>query len=428
MGKHKLFFKAGIFLLFMCVTSGGFSQALEDKIFKPSVRTVLLHRTDGELTTPVINFNSEERLLLSFDDLEGGYVAWQYTLVHCNADWTPTDLWQNEYLQGYTDDYITEYKNSFNTLQPYTHYSLELPNRNIGIRLPGNYIVKVYADGDPEHPAFIRRFMVVDKRVEVTAAISQARNINQRYTHQDVSFSILNPDYAISEPDRQLKVVILQNFRWDNAMFNVKPLMLRSNEMDYHYTDGTLSFEAGNEFRFIDIKSLRYNTQNIYSIEQRNGQYYVNMMHDKSRAFSPYITLSDINGNFLIKTEDAGDVDDEGEYAWVNIFLAWETPLAGGTFYAVGAYNDWQHDKATEPEKGKMNYNYARQGYEARLYLKQGYYNYYYAFVDDKTRKIDLSQAEGNRFETGNSYTILVYNREQGRLFDRLIAVQTVEN
>jgi hypothetical protein len=403
------------------------AQVFEDRIFNPSIRTVLLYRSGAELTPPIINFNSGETLILSFDDLEAGYRPWQYTFIHCNSDWTPTDLWQNEFLNGYTDDYIRDYKSSFNTLQPYTNYSIEIPNKDISFRIPGNYIIKVYPEGEPDNPVFTRKIFVVDKQVTVKASVRQALNIDQRFTHQDLLFSIFNSTYIINEPYSQLKVVVLQNQRWDNAKYNVKPLMLRNGEIDYQYMDGTLTFEGTNEFRYLDLKSLRSSTERIRTIEIRNDRYIVDLLHDRSRAFRPYITEQDINGKYLIRSDYAEDVAYEGEYVWVNFFLPHDIPFPGGTMFVVGQFNDWKVDKSVTPDMGRMNYNFARQGYEARVLLKQGYYNYMYALADNKTGKLDLSQIEGNHSETVNSYTILVYNREQGYRYDRLIAVEILE-
>jgi hypothetical protein len=402
------------------------SQSFADQIFDPSIKTVLLYRSGAELSIPVINFNSNEKLTLSFDDLEAGFTNWQYTYIHCNADWTPTDLWQNEYLNGFTDDYIKEYRSSFNTLQPYTNYTIEIPNQNINFKIPGNYLLKVYPEGDPDNPAFTRKIFVVDNSISVKAEVNLALDIDKRYTHQEVGFSIYNPTYRIDEPYSQLKVIVLQNLRWDNAILNVKPLMLRSGEIDYRYKDGTLAFEGGNEFRYFDTKSIRSGNERIRAIEIRGDRYIVDLLHDRSRAFRPYITEPDINGRFLIQTIDAQDVKDEGEYTWVNFFLPFEIPFPGGQMFVLGGFNNWQHDSLIKPEDGRMKYNFARQGYEARVLLKQGYYNYLYGFVDDKTGMIDLAQAEGNHSETRNHYTILVYNREQGYRYDKLIAVEFI--
>lgn len=403
------------------------AQVYSNQTLHPDIKTVILSRFDSELSPPVINFNSDEQLLLSFDDLRGGYTSYQYTFIHCNSDWTPTDLWQNEYLNGYTDDYIRDYRSSFNTLVPYTNYMLRFPNNQISFMISGNYILKVYPEGDPDNPVIIRRFMIVEKSVTVKGTVRQATDINKRFTHQDIGFSIIHPNYTINEPYSMLKVSILQNFRWDNAKFNVKPYMLRAGEIDYNYTDGTIMFDGLNEFRFVDIKSLRYNSERIRSIEIRNNNYIVDLLHDKVRAFKPYITEQDINGRFLIKTDDGRSSNEEGEYALVNFFIPYEVPFPASTLFIVGGFNQWNTAPSVLPEDGRAQYNYARQGYEARLLLKQGYYNYMYALVDDKTGKADYSAIEGSHSETRNEYTILVYNREQGSRYDKLIAVETFE-
>ncbi len=405
----------------------------EDFIYRESVRTVLFHREGWELTPPMILFNSDEKLMLSFDDLDADYKVWQYTVIHCDAVWKPTDLWQNEYIEGFTEDYIRDYKYSYNTLQAFTHYKLTIPNDNFRFTLPGNYILKVFPEGMPDQPAITRRFMVVDPKVTVKARVKRSSVIDQYFTHQEVPFSVLNPAYPIPEPYRDLKVVILQNNRWDNAIWNLAPLMLRADELDYQYTDGRNSFEAGNEFRYFDIKSLRYTSERVRQVENRNDGYHVSLLPDAARTFKPYVTYSDINGQRLIKTEDARDSDLEAEYVWVDFFIPWDAPMTDGAPYIMGALTDWQFSAAgnTPVDRsgpGRMSYNFARQGYEARLYLKQGYYNYLYAFLPNGESKAELARLEGSRYETRNSYTILVYYREQGSRFDRLIAAEVIEN
>lgn len=404
----------------------------EDYVYRQSIKTVLFHREGWEITPPLILFNSEEKLVLSFDDLDGDYKMWQYTVIHCDASWKPTDLWQNEYLEGFTDDYIRDYRFSFNTLQPFTHYTVTIPNENLKFTLPGNYLLKIYPDGDPEKPVITRRFMVVDPRVKVTGKVKRAGNIDQYFSHHEIPFSVHHPSYPISEPFRDLKVVILQNQRWDNALWGLKPMMLRTDELDYQYSDGSNTFEAGNEFRYFDIKSLRYNSERIRFIENRTDGYHVTLFPDATRTKKVYVTYTDINGQMLIKTEDAQDASTEAEYVWVDFFVPIEAPFTDGSVYVMGALTDWQYRTTSgtdgnEPY-GRMKYNFARQGYEARLYLKQGYYNYMYAFLPNGKTKAELSRLEGSLFETRNSYTILVYYREPGTRFDRLIAAEVITN
>jgi hypothetical protein len=273
--------------------------------------------------------------------------------------------------------------------------------------------------------------MVVEPGVTVKGVVRAGSIIEQRFTHHEVQFSIFTGNYIISEPLRDLKVVVLQNNRWDNALLDLKPMMLRGDELDYKYTDGTNTFEAGNEFRYFDIKSLRYQSERIRSIENRTSGYHVELLPDKNRATTPYITYGDINGQRLIKTEDANDATIESEYVWVDFFLPYAEPVTGGGIYIMGALTDWQfaapgNSPPSASGHGRMEYNFARQGYQARLYLKQGYYNYLYAYLPDGATKAQTALIEGNRYETKNTYTVLVYHREPGTRYDRLIAAQVV--
>lgn len=404
-----------------------------DYNYKESVTSVLFHRLGWELTSPVIVYGTDEKLFLSFDDLDGDYQIWQYTVIHCDADWKPTDMWPNEYIEGFTDDYIRDYQFSYNTLQPFTSYSLIIPNDQFKFTLSGNYILKVYPEGQPDMPILTRRFMVVEPKVSVKALVKAASTINERFTHQEVQFSIFTDAYPISEPFRDLKVVVQQNNRWDNALRNLKPMMIRGHELDYHYTDGSNIFEAGNEFRYFDIKSLRYNSERVRAVENRADGFHVELYPDKVRAQAPYITYGDINGRRLLKTEDANDATRESEYVWVDFFLPYAGPLVNGGIYIMGALTDWQfnapgNSPANVEGYSRMEYNYARQGYESTLYLKQGYYNYLYAFLPDGKGVAETGLIEGNRFETKNSYSIFVYYREPGARYDKLIAVQVVDN
>lgn len=404
-----------------------------DYIYKESITSVLFHREGWELTPPVITYGTDEKLMLSFDDLDGDYSVWQYTIIHCDALWNPTDLWQNEYIEGFTDDYIRDYRFSYNTLQRFTNYSLTIPNENLKFTLSGNYILKVYPDGQPDNPILTRRFMVVEPLVTVKGFVRAATPVDLRFTHQEVQFSVFTGSYIISEPYRDLKVVVRQNDRWDNVVWGLQPMMLRGDELDYRYTDGSNTFEAGNEFRYFDIKSLRYQSERVRSYENRTDGYHVELLYDKNRATTPYITYGDINGQRLIKTEDANDPVVEAEYVWVDFFLPYPAPVSEGGVYILGALTDWQfsapgNSPVSSTGSGRMEYNYARQGYQARLYLKQGYYNYLYAYLPDGATKAETGLIEGNRFETKNSYTVMVYHREPGSRYDKLIAMEVISN
>jgi hypothetical protein len=61
------------------------------------------------------------------------------------------------------------------------------------------------------------------------------------------------------------------------------------------------------------------------------------------------------------------------------------------------------------------------------LLLKQGWYNYEYAFVPAGSNVPEVAHFEGSHYETENDYLILTYFRDPGVRYDRLTGV-TVAN
>jgi hypothetical protein len=395
----------------------------EDYIYKKNIKTVLLYKRGFELSPPIIVLLSDEKLVLSFDDLDADVKKYRYSVQHCDAFWKPSDIQQMEYIEGFTEDDITDYKYSFNTTRAYTNYYLEFPTDYLKLKISGNYILKVFNETpEEENVIFTRRFMVVEQLVDIQAKVVNTTNLDERYTRQQIDFSILPGNYIISNPYQDLRVVITQNGRWDNAIMNIQPRMIIANELDFSQ-DPKIVFDAGNEYRYFDMKTLRYTTERMQAIQYDNEGLQVYLLDDQVRLNKEYRSDEDIDGKRLIAANQVRDAYTEGDYAWVHFFLYYKIPMIEGNFYVAGALTDW----ALGPE-GKMTYNFQRQGYEAKIFLKQGYYNYEYIFLEDGKTIGEVALAEGNFWETENGYTIYVYHKQQGFYYDRLIGISFVNS
>ncbi|MCX6251415.1 MAG: DUF5103 domain-containing protein [Bacteroidetes bacterium] len=395
-----------------------------DIVYKPFIKTVLLFKEGFEMSAPVILLNSEEKLHLSFDDMDSDLKRYRYTIIHCDADWnTSVDLMQSDYINGFTDDEVGTFEYSYNTTAHYTHFTLLFPNPDMQPRLSGNYLLKVFID-DQRDIAFTRRFRVYEKSgAGVTGEVRQSSAILEKFTRQEVDFTIHMNGMRVSDPVREFRVMITQNDRQDNALRNIKPKFTRGNELDFMY-DETNTFNGGNEFRSFDIKSLVYQTERIRKIAYDSAGYEVYLLDDQKRPRKNYVSDKEINGRKLIRNEElAKNSDIEADYAWVHFFLVSDPLLDNNEVYILGALTDWQLDNGS-----KMRYDPVRKGYEKQLYLKQGYYNYIYVIKDPGTGKFDETPVEGNHWETENVYTIWVYYRETGGLYDRLIALQNLNS
>ncbi len=386
-------------------------------IYKSSIKTVLFHRDGWDMSPPLLNFGTDEKLRLSFDDLDGDYKNFTYTITHCDANWKPSAIRQDEYIDGYFEESIRDYSFSINTILPYTHYVLVFPTEDLIPKIPGNYILTVYNE-DPDSIFFTRRFMLVDQKVRITGRVHQATQLEEKNYKQEVDFSINANGYRIINPYQDLKVVrLFKMVRWDNAITNLQPKMVIGDKYDYDY-DKENVFDGGNEFRAFDIKTLRSNSENVAKIVYAGDGYQVYLRDDEKRTFQVYKTEKDIDGQMKIKTDDRSDSETQAEYVSVHFFLSYPAPMIDADMFILGQLTDWQLSDAS-----KMDYNYKMKRYEKILLLKQGYYNYQYVLRYHGQSAGDATFIEGNHAETENTYTVFVYNREFGGDFDVLIGV-----
>lgn len=396
------------------------NEALQyrDHTYKENIKTAQLYRKGDPLSFPVLFLGASNQLELHFDDLSNDFQTYSYSIVHCNADWVPSGLTSTEYLTDFMYGYIEDYQYSFNTLFRYIHYKVEIPNNQVSFKLSGNYLVKVYANNNEEDLLLTKRFYVVEKRITIESDIRMATLARYRDYKQEVDFTLNHTNYPIQDPYSQLTVVVSQNRRWDNAITDLKPLFIKTPELVYNYEDRNL-FDGNNEFRFFDTKNLRYQSMNVDGIQIMEGKTHVFILPDEPRSFKRYYFQQDLDGKRLITRENSPTSDKEADYMITHFTLKRETPLPGGDIYLFGELSDWEFK-----EEFKMKYVEVNSEYSLTTILKQGYYNYSYAFLPNGETKGDLSAIEGTHSETNNEYYIFVYHRQNAEIYDRLIGFE----
>lgn len=412
----KKLFSLLLFSIFYCVLL----HAQRTEVYTPNIRTVQVIANNDDLSPAVIRLGEEETVEISFDHLTHDYHRYQYILTHCNADWTPSDLSETEYLDGFNDNPIEDSEISINTTLPYTHYRLTLPNEQVRLRLSGNYRLTVYDDAESkEKPAFTACFRVLEKVVNVSAQVSSDTEIDRNKSHQQVSFCIHHKGYPIRNPQAEVKVHVLQDNRTDNAVTDLTPSYIGANELRYEH-NRALIFPAGNEYRRFEMVSTRYAGQGVENIRYHAPYYHVTLRADEPRLLN-YSYDQDRNGRFVLRYDEAVDNNTEADYFFVHFALLWEKPLAAGNFYLQGAFT---YDNFNEANL--LKYNAETHAYEVTQLLKQGAYNYQYLYVAPGSTVGSTVQADGNFYETENEYLILVYHRAFGERYDKLIGMQQV--
>ncbi|MBQ7533053.1 MAG: DUF5103 domain-containing protein [Bacteroidales bacterium] len=398
--------------------------SFSDMNYREDVKSVLFHPKDFDFNKPVINLNNMvEKLHLQFDVLVDDAPFLYYTFIHCTNDWQPSDLQQNEYIAGYFQDDIDNFTFSFNTYINYVHYDLIFPTPDMMPKLSGNYLLVVTGE-NADDIYFTRRFYVVDEKAVVSTTMPRYPfDLNLGKERQEIDLDIVYPDLFNSRADQYSNVTIQQNGRWDNAVFGLKPTYIYPEKLSYINNAKTV-FESGNQYIRINISNFDNRPERTRTVFHDDNGYVVTLFPDTQRNTVAYITDEDLYGEKYIYMELAGyDATKEADYAWVEFFLQWPQYMLDKEVYILGAITDWRMD-----ESSKMEYDPQRRGYQKRLQLKQGYYDYMYIVKDKNTGEATLATVNGDFWETNNMYHIFVYLYDYLQHYDQLIGYKVIRS
>jgi len=419
----KIMKHTGIFILVFIANLAMSQKPIWEEIFTDNIETVQVRPPDNALGDPFLVLGeSNSKLLLSFDLFGSEYSTFEYTLIHCDADWKPSDLLPSEYIDGYASDYITDYEYSFNTKQSYIHYQLLFPKSNMHITKSGNYILKVYPEDEADKPVFYKRIMIFDPKTTIGGRVVRPSDPSIRKRDQEIDFSVNISQLGSQFPSKELRVFIRQNSRWDNMIKDLQPLSISQGIMDYDLQKGNV-FHGSNNYRYFDFSSQRYNSEYIDKIDVSGEIDQIYLLPDVVRRDQEYIVNPNLRGLYYIDTKDYPNSHIEAEYSDVHFTLLYDVPLLDGDVYVVGNLTNW-----FITPYNKMTYNYERKAYETTLYLKQGFYSYMYAFLPNDSKTANVTFFEGSHYQTQNHYYIFVYYRAPGTTYDQLVGLAVLKD
>jgi hypothetical protein len=375
--------------------------------YEPEIKTIQMHPENAPQLPAVTPFGKWD-LLLQFDDLRPQGDTYYAKVIHCNYDWTKSDLPDLDFMTAYNEFPITNNEFSVDTHISYVHYWFPVPP----VKLPGNYVLLVYRGSNKDDIILTRRFMVYANQVTFT---SEGNLLGPSYLadlNQQINFTINYKDLTILNPLLDVHVNISQNHRWDNVIKDVKPSFVREieKELEYRFFEESKMFSGGSEFRFFDLRSLENPGQNVATVVKTVKPFEAYIAKDKPRGHEAYSQYLDLNGAFNIDNFDYRDLA-FANYANVNFALA--SPPVNGDVFVAGAFNNWNLD-----DVNKMQYDSANNMYTARILLKQGWYDYQYLV---RSPDLPYYYFEGSHFETENYYEIFVYHKPYQPRADLLI-------
>lgn len=364
-----------------------------------NIKTVQLHTQTDSLAFPAVALATDDILILSFDEIEHDKRTLHYSLQHCNADWQQSDLLDIEFFEGFNKVFdADDAQFSFNTTTDYTHYIITISTSDI--KLSGNYIIKVFDEDDNE--LLHRPFIVYESIIGIQSRLTRQKQAQT--ATQTLSVALLHPTLQVINAVAEIKIATWQNNNFWTWNMAATPTFIRHNELLY---DNIATFEAGNEHRWADNRSLKYNGLSTSHIEYHDPFYHFTLSTDKQPV--GYYFYEDFNGMQYI---EARDIHYPATYAA-------DYNIVHFTFQSQNIGNLYLFGELTEMKPQPMQYDPLNQIYYTNVLLKQGLHSYQY--LNSENENISVAKTEGTYIETENDYYIAVYYRQLGDTVDRLI-------
>jgi Domain of unknown function (DUF5103) len=402
----------------LCAVTMLAGNDIANSSYRDDIHSIRCFPVGNPLGYPLLALGGGEQLEIHFDVFSDEYESLRYGIIHCSHDWTPSELESNQYIRGFATDQISNIENSFSTLYTYVHYRFNYPTDMSQPTLSGNYALIVYDGNDlSDRSSWLisQRIIVYELQTTIRSSLHASSVIANRYTHQEIDFDLAHKGFYINDPMNDINALIIQNFDWKRTSQFLKPIFIQPDVLTFDYFSGENTFEGCAEWRFFDVKDVRYQSSQVEHIAQLDDGYHVYLRPCVPEGKRAYSSWQDLNGNYLVKNDQGGDDNIEADYMWVHFVLTMPE-LSDAAVFIEGAFNQYTHADVCTYDRGLG-------AYTAKLLLKQGYYNYRFLVRDLYNSADNIRVTEGSHAATENDYQIIMYMYDRRLGCDRVISV-----
>ncbi|MEY8761930.1 type IX secretion system plug protein domain-containing protein [Chryseobacterium tongliaoense] len=387
-----------------------FLLSLSGLVFGQNIQSIQLFNPQTNDETPVINFN--QTLVLSFDDLTNSSEIYRYTLKHYDRNWNDDNLFFTEFANGSLNGLLDKFQYSFNTLQAYTHYTLTFPNEKMQPKISGNFELIVYKDS-ADKPLFKKRFFLVEDNATLALNVSRIADSKNPNVNQRVEVQAVSKTGDLSSNVNSMSLNVMQNNNFNVAVNNLKASTTLGNKLLFQQMN--LTFPGNNEFYYFDNKNMDMAADMVRATEIKDG---INQTYLHAVWAYPlnYQYQPDVNGAWYYRRNDLGlerNAEREADYSWVYFSL--DSDPLDKEIYVLGGFNNFKASK-----ENQMQYDAANKQYVAKIFLKQGFYNYILA-TKESNGALNFGEINGNFWQTENLYQAFLYYAPFGRNYDGLM-------
>jgi hypothetical protein len=287
-------------------------------------------------------------------------------------------------------------------------------------------MLRVFLNGDTSQVAFTRRFLVREDRIQAAVQVLQPYGQQYFQTHHRLQVNVSARGLDMRYPQQQVRVVVLQNYRWDSRLQLSNPTFIRQDQLQYA-NESEMLMPAGKEWRWLNLRSFRLLGDRVSTQRNTDSSYSVFVQEDQPRLAQQYYFIRDQNGLFVNETTERINPYWEADYATVHFRFRppGGQPYRGKDLFVFGEISGYGL-----ADGARMKFDPSSGVYETSLLLKQGYYDYQFATRDSRatTGAFSTELPENNSWETENLYLVLVYYRELGGRYDQLLHVGQVSS
>lgn len=404
-------------LVACCALAARPADDTSNRVIDQKTKSVKIALVDNDYFPPIYVMGSNKFLKVTFDYMDYDRQWLRYSIQHCDASWQPSQLVESEYVDGFNEGQIEDYEHCEGTWVHYCNYSFTLPNDNFQITKSGNYLLKVWREGDPDDVLFQARFAVCENTVGVYGQVLTNTDVDYNAAHQQLNFDVVARQGQIADPYNEITAIVTQNERDDNQAVVSKPLMVADGKITYEH-NRDLIFEAGNEYRRMEIVSTTAMNMRVASMEYHEPFYHAVLYVDEPRAQQQYLYDKTQYGRFTVRNADTDfeRASTEADYIMTHFVLKCDKPLAKGEIHIQGEFTKGLPSSAT-----LMTWNDQYECYTCDMLLKQGAYNYQYLWFPEGSSKGSTALVEGNKYQTCNEYVVRIYDRPFGERYDHLV-------
>ena len=377
-----------------------------------NIKTIIFKSSNN--TDSFVNYG--DSFELSFDDLSCDEKNYYYQINHFDYKWNSSKLLKSDFLKGFDDLRIKEYQNSFNTLQSFTHYKIKIPNKDVSLKISGNYSISMHISNGEK--IFEKKFSITENVLPIQISISKSNIIRNRETDQKIKVIINCGNCGeLYNNSSNLKLIVIKNNNWINSKIIEKPKYVLSNKLIYD----DIFFRAGNEYLYFDNSNINSTNLRVYktTLTDLYNNFLV-MDEERTKAFYEY--SPDINGEFVVNSNSNFDMDLENDYARIFFNLKTDSSDFNKNIYLIGKFNDF-----TINENYKLKYDQKTKSYKGSFLFKQGFYNYKYAFNNNLNQK-EPQYFEGNYWQTENTYRVLLFQKKTNDKYFKIIGTNVVSS